>query len=388
MVTRKPVLFLGVNSEGMGHATRAHVLLESLAHRFDVHVFCGGRAHAYLAARFPRVHRVWFGQLRYRDNRADVVSTVIRCVLQGPLVLLSGAWVTLMALWLRPVAVLSDFESLTAWAGMLTFTPVITVDNQGLLQHGTLPEVGPEHEGAARVARRLMRATAPVVHHALVQTFHTGGLKDARAAATLVPPLVREQVLCWRGRTRTDGPVLVYQTSTSNHALLSTLREATQRTALTFVVYGAGPPGGDARVRCAAFSDEEFVRDLAHAPFVMVNGGHSTLSEALALNKPVLAEPVGNHFEQAVNVACMEALGVGRGTRRLTVQDVMDFQRDLPALTATASRLEVVDNRVLVEALEAVLRGLSPSVAQAVPQTEELAAQVDHGHGDEAGEQR
>ncbi|MEW5851508.1 MAG: glycosyltransferase family protein [Myxococcota bacterium] len=362
---RKPVLFFGVNSEGMGHATRARPVIEALSERYEVHVFCGGRARQFLSQYFPHVHNVWFCRLIYRNNTCNTRLTLIRSFLEGPYVLLSGAYVTLLALLLRPVAIITDFESLTSWAGMLTFTKVVALDNQGLIKHGALPPPASDDVGPAVVARRVMFWTSPVVHRTLISSFYQPALRPGsdEKRVRYVPVAVRPHVLARMGRTRTDGPVLVYQTSTSNQDLPGTLRQAALGSSLRFVVYGAGRTDSDAdgRVQFRAFSEDGFLDDLCAAPFVVVNGGHSTIVEALALGKPVLAEPVRQQYEQSVNVHGLEALGVGRGTRKLSVPDILSFAHDAEAMRTRAAALRVVDNDGLFHAVEKAVAEVNPA---------------------------
>lgn len=84
------MVFYGVNSEGMGHATRARPVLEALGQRYEVHVFCGGRTRNFLRKHFPHVHSVWYVRLRYKDNRVNVKRTVFWSFLEGPWALLTG----------------------------------------------------------------------------------------------------------------------------------------------------------------------------------------------------------------------------------------------------------------------------------------------------------
>lgn len=361
---RKPVLFFGVNSEGLGHAMRARPVIQALSERYEVHVFCGGRARQVLAQSFPHVHPIWYGRIVYRNNACDVRTTVVRSFLEGPWVVASGALVTLMALWLRPVAVITDFECLTAWAGMLTWTKVISLDNQRIMQHGLLPPPGPEDAPSARVAHRVMFWTTPVLHRTLITSFFKPPLKPQIQPGRVcyVPVVVRPQVLALRSRVREDGKVLVYQTSQSNADLPETLRQAASRLKLRFVVYGTGLVGVDAdgMVEYRRFSEEGFLSALSSAPFVITNGGHTTICEALALGKPVLAEPVHNQYEQSVNALGLEQLGVGRRTEKLTVDDITEFLLRVPALRARAKALDLVDNESLVRAVEQAIADVNP----------------------------
>jgi uncharacterized protein (TIGR00661 family) len=174
-----------------------------------------------------------------------------------------------------------------------------------------------------------------------------------------VPTGVRSLVTSYRGRTSSDGPVLVYQTSASNQDLFHTLCESTRRSDLSFLVYGAGRASVElaGRIVYRAFSERSFVADLARAPFVITNGGHTTIVEALALGKPVLAEPIGEHYEQAINAYGLQALGVGQGTAKLSPQDILEFARRAPELGRRARALELGDSAALVSAIEHALLG-------------------------------
>src|SRR5690606_18819908 len=129
----------------------------------------------------------------------------------------------------------------------------------------------------------------------------------------------------------------------------------------SFVVDGHGAPEGrqtPTGVQLRAFSEETFFDVLAAAPFVVVNGGHSTINEALALGKPVLAEPIRDQYEQATNVVGLEMLGVGCGTEKLSVEDLIAFQAALPERTRAAANASCVDNegvlRVVMQAFQEV----------------------------------
>ena len=77
------------------------------------------------------------------------------------------------------------------------------------------------------------------------------------------------------------------------------------------MIYGFGdrPPEGNLTFK--AFSDEAFLKDLASCRYVLCNGGHSTISEALYYGKPVFCAPVGLFYEQTVNAHLLSAAGYG-----------------------------------------------------------------------------
>src|SRR4029077_5268826 len=96
----------------MGHATRSRVVLEELVKEHEVQVVASGRAHAYLAERFPDVHRIWGFTIHSGGNDIRPIPTVLQN-LRGAV---SGwprnvrAYFKILASF-RPEVVISDFES-------------------------------------------------------------------------------------------------------------------------------------------------------------------------------------------------------------------------------------------------------------------------------------
>ncbi len=364
--TTQPTVFFALASEGMGHATRAAPLIDALRARgYGVEVFCGGRVAAFLRTRVGHVNEHFFIPLHYTNNRLDMwksfkgsMARIVPC--------LQEAW---KLFWRmvdeKPVAVISDFEFMSAWLGWWSRTPVICVDNMHLITHGLMPE--PATKKAQQEKKAIARAiwwNQPVVDKILITCFWQPGLKAGVDAdkVRFVPCAARPEVLARRHRTRTNGPVLVYQTSSTNRDLPGTLHEAAARAGLKFVVYGAGRPASvDGPVEYRAFSESGFLDDLAAAPFCIVNGGHSTMVEALALGKPVLSEPIQKQYEQQANAVGLEALGVGKGVDKMTAEAIVEFAQRVPAMRERAAELShVVDNAGLADAVEDCLRELDP----------------------------
>jgi uncharacterized protein (TIGR00661 family) len=266
----------------------------------------------------------------------------------------------------KPIAVISDFEFMSAWIGWWSRTPVIALDNMHLITHGDFPE--PEDKQQRREKKNVERAiwwNQPVVDKVLITNFFNPGVKAKYAhKARFVPCAIRPEVLARKHRTRTDGPVLVYQTSSSNKDLPGTLQEAAKRTGLTYVVYGMGRVGVEGAVEYRAFSESGFLDDLAAAPFIIVNGGHSTMVEAMCLGKPVLSEPIQGQYEQQANATALEIMGVGKGVRKMSADAIVDFAVRVPAMREKIGQYaHVADNEGLVRAVEDTLNELAPGRA-------------------------
>jgi uncharacterized protein (TIGR00661 family) len=367
-------IFFALSSEGMGHATRSLPVIEGLRARgYRVEVFCGGRVARYLRSRIGEVHEIFHLSLHYEDNRLDVWRSFLSGLARlGPC--LRDAWrMFLRLLRERPLAVVSDFEFLSAWMGWWTGTPVVTLDNMHLMTHGAVPPpLNARARAEAKSVLRSVRWCQPVARRVLIQSFWRTGLSPTAdpARTRFVPCAVRGGVLARRAKLSEAGPVLVYQTSSTNRGLHAALATAAERAGLRFVVYGVDAAGTAHRsIEYRRFSEDMFLDDLAAAPFVIVNGGHSTIVEALALGKPVLCEPIHAHYEQEVNAIGVDALGVGKRVERLSGEAIVSFSWDARRLRARAQELapRIVDTNATVDAVEEAIlqaaRRTTPALA-------------------------
>ncbi len=75
-----------------------------------------------------------------------------------------------------------------------------------------------------------------------------------------------------------------------------------------------GAPGSDSRNVKYHGKDTDNINALNRADLLILNGGLSSLSEGLALRKPMVILPLKNHAEQFVNAKRLERLGVAMVT--------------------------------------------------------------------------
>ena len=367
MTKSQPSVFFALSSEGMGHAIRAAPLINALRERgYRVEVYCGGRVAEFLRKKTGEVHEHFFISLEYTNNVLDIPATFRASLPKLPTVLKQAWNMFWRMVHEKPIAVISDFEFMSAWMGWWSRTPVIALDNMHVITHGDFPE--PADKQQRREKKNVERAiwwNQPVVDKVLITNFFNPGVKAKYAdKARFVPCAIRPEVLARKHRTRTDGPVLVYQTSSSNKDLPGTLQEAAKRTGLQYVVYGMGRVGVEGAVEYRAFSESGFLDDLAAAPFIIVNGGHSTMVEAMCLGKPVLSEPIQGQYEQQANATSLEIMGVGMGVRKMTADAIVDFVARVPAMREKIGPYaSVADNDGLIRAVEDTLHELAPGRA-------------------------
>jgi len=349
-------ILYGVNGEGMGHATRSQVVIESLMQRHEVHVVASGAAFKYLSGVLPDVEEILGakfvmedGEIRrwatVRQNFTDVGGGAPRSIRH---------WIEMTRAW-RPDVVVTDFEPLSAIYARVTRTPLIAVDNINMLDRCVHDEeIYDGHREDFTIARAVTRSMVPNAINYLVTTFFYPKL--AKGQTTLVPPILRQAIIDAEPEA---GEHLVVYSSGEESALVA-LRES----GIPCRVYGmrGGPAEGttDGNLEFKPRSNEGFVEDLRTARGVVAGGGFSLMSEAVYLGKPMLAMPLVGQFEQLMNSRYLEREGYGVSAMELTPA-VLDRFTD--GLDGFEERLAAYEQRGNEETLAAVEERVEAAVA-------------------------
>jgi len=161
-------ILYGVVGEGMGHATRSCVILRHLVARgHDVQIVVSGRAFHFLSSAFqgtPRcdgakedsgaidVVEIQGLTMKYVDNEFADAASVLHNVLRAPGMIAEnvGAYYDDVVRW-KPQCVISDFDSFAYLFAKVHRLPILSIDNQQILQRCEIPEEAKEE------ARRLLR---------------------------------------------------------------------------------------------------------------------------------------------------------------------------------------------------------------------------------------
>jgi uncharacterized protein (TIGR00661 family) len=338
----------GVNGEGMGHATRSHVVIDALLARHDVRVVASGAAFRYLRDHLPRVEEILGPSFAIDEGEIRRWATVRRNLLQVPRQLPATVkrWMTVIDEW-HPDVVITDFEPLSGAFARSTYTPLICVDNINMIDrcHHDGEIIGGERDQYL-LARAVTRAMVPVAGDYIITTFFRPPI--ARGRTTLVPPILRPEIVAAEP-VRGDH-LLVY--SSGDEKLLDALRSAGVRC----LVYGMRDEPREAMESNLEFrprSNEGFVEDLRTARGVVAGGGFSLLSEAVYLGKPVLAIPLRGQFEQVMNARYLAREGYGLCAMEITPAALEEFVGGLDRFERALGRYEQVGNTVALRTVEA-----------------------------------
>jgi uncharacterized protein (TIGR00661 family) len=349
-------ILYGVVGEGMGHATRSKVVCEHLVTRgHDVKIVVSGRAHGMLSKAFSDVVEIKGLTIRYVDNRMDRDGTLARNVLAAPGMLAKnvGAYFEMVSKF-KPDAVISDFDSFAYLFAKRHGLPVVSIDNQQIVSRCKIAKFA--KSGAKvdyQLTKAFVRAKLPGCEHYVVTTFFEPPIRrKCESDTTLVPPILRKEILDAKKRARPGEHVLVYQTSESDTKLLDELQRIREQ---KFVVYGLRKNAHRGNVTLKEFSEAGFVDDLAGAKAVVCNGGLSLLGEAIYLGKPIFSVPVQNQYEQVLNARYVEHLGYGLDAPQIEAELLRVFLDEAPKYASRLAKHKQDGNRDLFALVDKLL---------------------------------
>jgi uncharacterized protein (TIGR00661 family) len=315
-------ILYGVHGTGRGHAIRAL----TVARHYGSHEFlfvCHGEAARLIGAEF-RVFECPNPITPVRGHRVDVGAALLR----------TASTVADMAHWKRKLrqrvedfganVAITDYEFFVPRVADMLDIPCISLDNQHAITLGAIAY--PLSQAASMVTTYLaIRLLFSSADRYLISCFfearkHVPGLR-----VDWVPPLLRSEVieLC----PDTGDHVVAYQ----GYPTLRRFVEVLSSLNRPVYVYGAGAGADFRNLSFREFHERDFLKDLAGCAYVVCGGGHTLISEALHLGKPVLSIPVRGAFEQYLNSYYVERCGYGKQSSmaNFSTDEVGNFEKNL-----------------------------------------------------------
>ncbi len=314
-------ILYGVMGDAGGHVNRARIIANQMPeHEF---LFLGGGKVSRLARDGHHVQKLPVVSTHYKSNSVDIAATAanaLRVAGQWPSTLRKLRW---LIRTFDPDLIITDYEYFTPIAAQQAGRFCLSLDHQHILTQCRY-DPPPEQAFSRRLTSFVVKRFYSYAHHYLITSFFLLEPLDRRASE-IFPALIREEVTQWAPAT--GSHVLVYQTSPTFHRLLPVL----EAMGTPFFVYGFGALPKRKNIEFRPYSDEGFLRDLATARYVIANGGHNVISEALYLGKPVLSFPILNAYEQFLNAYFLHKLGYGSyaNTREPTARLLIGFENKL-----------------------------------------------------------
>jgi uncharacterized protein (TIGR00661 family) len=366
-------ILYGVVGEGMGHATRSKTSIEwLLSQGHQIKVVVSNRAYAFLdktfTSSFPRTSEASERQgavdiieirglvMHYVEGAFDETKSVVKNFLSVPGLVAEnvGAYYEDVVRW-KPQAVISDFDSFAYIYAKSHGLPILSIDNQQIIQRCEIPEAAKQEDrGSHRATKTFVKAKLPGCEKYVITSFFYPPIREKYLERTvLVPPILRKAILDATPIPVSDAQhYLVYQTSTSDSSLIPTLNAVSDQ---KFIVYGLNRDEIQGNCTLKPFSEIGFVHDLATSRGVLSNGGYSLLGEAISLHRPVFSVPVRNQYEQLLNAFYVRELGYGMFEERIAEEPLRQFVARTPEFAKNVAKFEHDNNQKLFATLGSTL---------------------------------
>jgi uncharacterized protein (TIGR00661 family) len=356
-------ILYGVTGEGMGHAIRSRVVLTELVKQHQIEVVSSGRAQEFLAKHFPEVHRIHGLHIVYEENRVKKTKTVISNLFKG-LEALPGQVMEYFKLIedFAPDVVISDFESWSYFFGRAHGLPVISIDNMQILNRCKHKDSVLEGEKASfQLAKNIVKAKLPGCYHYLVSTFFYPELRKKRT--TLVPPILRPEILAARSQVKRGDHLLVYQTAEGYDELIKALKKLPLECRTYGMRRNIKEDQREDNLVFRPFSEAGFIEDVATSRGVVAGGGFTLMGEAVYLRKPMLAIPVKGQFEQVLNARYLQHLGYGMHAEQVDLDVLQAFLKKIPSCEKALEKYQQDGNKALFDELNTVLDRVDAGLA-------------------------
>lgn len=359
-------ILYGAFAQGHGHFSKAAVLVPLLEARgCEVFVISSGWERPPQGYAFVR-HRHFPG-LSYAvvNGRPDASGTFRKWLRDAPRMVRHLWRLRRIVREYQPELIVSDFEPLTASPLLQPPCEVVALSRQVALfdRQVPLPETKSFDHRLTRSTIRLFTAGADRLL----------GYHYEPASFRCVPPIIRPE-LRRQQPCRGDHLFVYNHYDTSGSGSPERLVDWARRRNVPVRAYGfAGVPRGrQGGVDFRPASRDAMLDDLRTARAALTSAGLTTPLEAFLLRKPVVAVPLPNQWEQAVNAFHLDRAGLATACDRwdydLALQlDVPDDRHPLMHWLTTPPE------RIVDRILSTVGRRVEPDV-ESVPQPAQPAA--------------
>lgn len=335
-------IFYGVCGEGNGHAIRSKIIIEELKKMHTVHIFSHGKGHRYLKQFFP-VHRILGFHMYYINNKVSSILTGTINILKFPLMALASLQYPVAFLKEKPDILITDFEPFIAYWAKIFDVPYMSIDNQHSITNTAIDKI-PGQWLNELYSKLVIWNFFPKPKYTLITTFFETTI--TKKNTVLVPPIIKPEIL--RSKSSNKGHIFVYQTSQSYKKMFSVLKKSNKQ----FLIYGFEKEEQDGNVTFRKFNNEQYAKDLAAADAVIINGGFTTLTEALYLQKPIFSIPIKRQFEQIINGYYLQKLCYGTAVKRITEQNLQEFLEKKEGCRNNIKKIKWDKNKKFFEILQ------------------------------------
>lgn len=301
------VLF-GLSGDGRGHGSRSKPTIAHLMEQgHEVKIVSSGKGYEYLSDYYQVVQILG---LRVASDAGEVdVWKTLKDTFERLLKYGAGTFRKLLAEVdsFQPDIIISDFEPFISVIGAFRRIPLLSIDNQHVITlcHLEYPRSWLKDY---LLAWTLCETFCGFADHFLITCFFMPSLRKTFVhKVTQVGPILRSELLEQQPSEK-DQIVIYIRTPERAQEILPCLEKLGDCHYLAYGFEGTCSEKGNITFKKMGGG---FLKDLAESKAVITNAGHSLISEALYLGKPIFAIPTRRDFEQMINAYYVEKLGYG-----------------------------------------------------------------------------
>ena len=240
----------------------------------------------------------------------------------------------------KPDVAMVDYEYFVPRLSRKMSLPCLSLDHQHIITHAAhqIPREQYFDYLATYVAAAAMFS---LPRDYLIISFYQPTAKPrSRDRVRIMPPLLRETVK--KQKPSRGEHVLAYHGYTTSPGFFKFLKAAGREV----IVYGSHVDRTEDNLTFKKNSEHEFLSDLASCKYVICGGGHTLMSEALFLGKPIMSAPIRGAFEQFLNIHYLQKLGYGIAIDAFNprLERIPKFEADLPRYEENIANTEFCGN--------------------------------------------
>jgi len=341
-----------INGQGRGHVTRSWPLIKELMKKHDVYVYAGGNAYDFLHDKV-KIKKIPYFKLIYYNNKIAYLITLLNYIGTLPSMRKELKIFEEEMKYLNPDLIISDFEPLALKASRkLKIRSIILSNQEEILEKESLFRINPIFWPAYFIFLIAMKLDFRGGNIKLVTSIDRKNTIN-RKNIIFIDPLVREDIK--KLKTSYKDYFFVYATDKNNIKILDLLEKTNKKA----VAYGFNEKIAEKYKNIKLKSSEKnLFSDIANCSVVITSGGHSLISEAIILKKPILSIPIRNQFEQIFNAITVKKLGIGDYILKPNKEKIENFMKNIEKYRKTYQGINVKNSDIkeIVKLIEKSMR--------------------------------
>jgi len=343
-------IIYGICSDGLGHATRDMPIIDYLIKNgHKVYIVTGKETKDFLKKKYKNITIINSLSIAYGANEVKQLKTVIDFLASFKTNPKNHKIVKNLIKKIKPELIISDFETTTITLAKVHEIPCIAIDNHAAIFR-TDVEFKIKDLTNLFIAKMVGKLRCFRADWYLALCFYRPKIRKARTE--IFDPILRDEF--YEVKSKNNNYILVYNRfQDKNNKIISELKKIKNE---TFHVYGLNIEKTEENIVYKKTGNN--TKELANCKAVISNGGHSLMSEAIFLKKPIFSLPVKNQFEQHTNAYYLEKLGFGESHTSITSAKIKRFIKKLPKYKEKLNKHNFENKKLFFNRLDKLMQEL------------------------------